>query len=83
MEEKLKSANIQTNESESVLYRRHQDLTLQVQEKDAAIQRLETQLEKQVADRDEKCPFMFIKCALGSSADCFLWSSGLSQSPGG
>lgn len=83
MEEKLKSSNIQTSESESVLYRRHQDLTIQVQEKDAAIQRLETQLEKQVADREQKCPFMFIKCALGSSADCFLWSSGLSQSPGG
>lgn len=82
MEEKLKSANIQTSESESVLYRRHQDLTIQVQEKDAAIQRLETQLEKQVADQ-QKCPSMFIKCALGSSADCFLWSPGLSQSPGG
>lgn len=83
MEEKLKSANIHTSESESVLYRRHQELTIQVEEKDAAIQRLETQLGKQVADREQKCPFMFIKCASGSSADCFLWSSGLSQSPGG
>lgn len=83
MEEKLKSANIQTSESESVLYRKHQDLTIQVQEKDAEIQRLEAQLEKQVTDRDQRCPFMFIKCALGSSAHCFLWSAGLSQSPGG
>lgn len=48
MEEKLKSANIQTSESESSLYRKYQDLTGQVQEKDAAIKRLETQLEKQV-----------------------------------
>lgn len=50
MEEKLKCTNIQTSESESALYRKHQDLTIQVQEKDAAIQRLETQLEKQVLD---------------------------------
>lgn len=50
MEEKLKSANIQTSESESVLYRKHQDLTIQVQEKDTVIQRLEAQLEKQVTD---------------------------------
>uniref|UniRef100_A0A3Q1HCI5 Pleckstrin homology, MyTH4 and FERM domain containing H1 n=1 Tax=Anabas testudineus TaxID=64144 RepID=A0A3Q1HCI5_ANATE len=48
MEEKLKSANIQTSESESSLYRKYQDLTNQVQEKDAVIKRLEVQLEKQV-----------------------------------
>lgn len=48
MEEKLKSANIQTSESESSLYRKYQDLTSQVQEKDAVIKRLEMQLEKQV-----------------------------------
>ncbi len=48
MEEKLKSANIQTSESESLLYRKFQDLTSQVQEKDAVIKRLEMQLEKQV-----------------------------------
>lgn len=82
MEEKLKSANIQTSESESALSRKHQDLTIQVQEKDAVIQRLEAQLEKQVT-AEERCPFMFMKCALGSSANCFLWPSGLSQSPGG
>uniref|UniRef100_H3C5E6 Pleckstrin homology domain containing, family H (with MyTH4 domain) member 1 n=1 Tax=Tetraodon nigroviridis TaxID=99883 RepID=H3C5E6_TETNG len=44
MEEKLKSANIQTSESESPLYRKHQDLTIRVQEKDAVIQRLEAQV---------------------------------------
>lgn len=65
MEEKLKSANIQTSESESVLYRKHQDLTIQVQEKDAVIQRLEAQLEKQVTDGEERCPCMFMKCAFG------------------
>lgn len=65
MEEKLKSANIQTSESDSVLYRKHQDLTIQVQEKDTVIQRLEAQLEKQVTDGEERCPFMFMKCALG------------------
>lgn len=48
MEEKLKSANIQTSESESSLYKKYQDLTNQVQEKDATIKRLEVQLEKQV-----------------------------------
>lgn len=48
MEEKLKSANIQTSESESSLYRKYQDLTNQVQEKDATIKRLEMQLDKQV-----------------------------------
>lgn len=51
MEEKLKSENIQTSESESLLYRKHQDLTVQLQEKEAVIQRLEAQLEKQVTDR--------------------------------
>lgn len=51
MEEKLKSANIQTNESESSLYRKYQELTNQVQEKDAVIKRLEMQLEKQVSDK--------------------------------
>lgn len=68
MEEKLKSANIQTSESESSLCRKYQDLMNQVQEKDAAIKRLETQLEKQVwiesSDKEHKCPFMFIKCRM-------------------
>lgn len=48
MEEKLKSANIQTSESENSLYKKFQDLTNQLQEKDAMINRLEIQLEKQV-----------------------------------
>lgn len=71
MEEKLKSANIQTSESESALFRKHQDLTIQVQEKEAVIQRLEAQLEKQVTGPEEGCPFMSMKCALGSSANSF------------
>lgn len=48
MEEKLKSANMQTGESESPLYKKYQDLTNQLQEKDAVIKRLEIQLEQQV-----------------------------------
>lgn len=48
MEEKLKSANIQTSECESSLFRKYQDLSSRVQEKEALIQRLEMQLEKQV-----------------------------------
>lgn len=83
MEEKLKSANIQTSESESPLYRKHQDLTIRVQEKDAVIQRLEAQLEKQVGGGEETSPFMSMKCALGSTGSRLLRSPGLSQSPGG
>jgi len=68
MEEKLKSANVQTGESESSLCRKYQDLTNQVQEKDAVIKRLEMQLEKQVrteaSDKEEKCPFMCTECML-------------------
>ncbi|XP_048831202.1 pleckstrin homology domain-containing family H member 1 [Brienomyrus brachyistius] len=47
MEEKLKSANVQPSESENALYRRYQEVTNQVQEKDSTIKRLELQLEKQ------------------------------------
>uniref|UniRef100_A0A8C9Z4X6 Pleckstrin homology domain containing, family H (with MyTH4 domain) member 1 n=1 Tax=Sander lucioperca TaxID=283035 RepID=A0A8C9Z4X6_SANLU len=54
MEEKLKSANIQTSESESSLYRKYQDLSNQVQEKDAVIKRLEVQLEKTVRAQEAK-----------------------------
>lgn len=48
MEEKLKSANVQSRGSESLLNRKYQDLSARVQEKDATIKRLEIQLEKQV-----------------------------------
>lgn len=48
MEEKLKSVNMHPSESESSLYRRYQDLTGQIQEKDMVVQKLEAQLEKQV-----------------------------------
>lgn len=62
MEEKLKSANIQTSESESALDRKHQDLSIQVQEKDAVIQRLEAQLEKQVTDPGEMSIYVHKMC---------------------
>uniref|UniRef100_A0A3Q3RF48 Pleckstrin homology domain containing, family H (with MyTH4 domain) member 1 n=1 Tax=Mastacembelus armatus TaxID=205130 RepID=A0A3Q3RF48_9TELE len=63
MEEKLKSANIQTSESESSLYRKYQDLTSQVQEKDAAIKRLEIQLEKQILVRAQEAKIIEEKAA--------------------
>uniref|UniRef100_A0A7N6BL36 Pleckstrin homology, MyTH4 and FERM domain containing H1 n=1 Tax=Anabas testudineus TaxID=64144 RepID=A0A7N6BL36_ANATE len=63
MEEKLKSANIQTSESESSLYRKYQDLTNQVQEKDAVIKRLEVQLEKQILVRAQEAKIIEEKAA--------------------
>uniref|UniRef100_A0A672IW28 Pleckstrin homology domain containing, family H (with MyTH4 domain) member 1 n=1 Tax=Salarias fasciatus TaxID=181472 RepID=A0A672IW28_SALFA len=63
MEEKLKSANIQTSESESSLYRKYQDLTNQVQEKDTVIKRLETQLEKQISVRAQEAKIIEEKAA--------------------
>ncbi|TKS86950.1 Pleckstrin -like proteiny domain-containing family H member 1 [Collichthys lucidus] len=63
MEEKLKSANIQPGESESSLYRKYQDLTSQVQEKDAVIKRLETQLEKQILVRAQEAKVIEEKAA--------------------
>lgn len=63
MEEKLKSANIQTSESESSLYKKYQDLTNQVQEKDAVIKRLEIQLEKQILVRAQEAKIIEEKAA--------------------
>uniref|UniRef100_A0A673CIH7 Pleckstrin homology domain containing, family H (with MyTH4 domain) member 1 n=1 Tax=Sphaeramia orbicularis TaxID=375764 RepID=A0A673CIH7_9TELE len=63
MEEKLKSANIQTSESESSLYRKYQDLTSQIQEKDAVIKRLEMQLEKQILVRAQEAKIIEEKAA--------------------
>ncbi|KAM8833831.1 pleckstrin homology domain-containing family H member 1 [Synchiropus picturatus] len=63
MEEKLKSANVQTSESESSLYRKYQDLSGQVQEKDAAIKRLEVQLEKQILVRAQEAKIIEEKAA--------------------
>uniref|UniRef100_A0A3Q0S8F5 Pleckstrin homology domain containing, family H (with MyTH4 domain) member 1 n=1 Tax=Amphilophus citrinellus TaxID=61819 RepID=A0A3Q0S8F5_AMPCI len=63
MEEKLKSANIKTSESESSLYRKYQDLTNQVQEKDAVIKRLEMQLEKQILVRAQEAKIIEEKAA--------------------
>lgn len=58
MEEKLKSVNMHPSESESSLYRRYQELTRQIQEKDIIVKKLEAQLEKQVrsdTDLRETC----------------------------
>ncbi|KAM9354352.1 pleckstrin homology domain-containing family H member 1 isoform 2-T2 [Pholidichthys leucotaenia] len=63
MEEKLKSANIQTSESEGSLYRKYQDLAGQVQDKDAVIKRLEMQLEKQMLVRAQEAKMIEEKAA--------------------
>uniref|UniRef100_A0A8C6TDV3 Pleckstrin homology domain containing, family H (with MyTH4 domain) member 1 n=1 Tax=Neogobius melanostomus TaxID=47308 RepID=A0A8C6TDV3_9GOBI len=63
MEEKLKSANVQTSESESSLYRTHQELTNQLQEKATEITRLEAQLEKQVVVRAQEAKIIEEKAA--------------------
>ncbi|XP_054652692.1 pleckstrin homology domain-containing family H member 1 isoform X2 [Dunckerocampus dactyliophorus] len=63
MEEKLKSANVQSTESESLLCRKYQDLTGQVQEKDAMIKRLEIQLEKQILARAQEAKIIEEKAA--------------------
>ncbi|XP_037551145.1 pleckstrin homology domain-containing family H member 1 [Nematolebias whitei] len=54
MEEKLKYTNVQISESESSLYKQFQDLSGQVQEKDAVIKRLEMQLEQQISVRAQE-----------------------------
>ncbi|XP_055011875.1 LOW QUALITY PROTEIN: pleckstrin homology domain-containing family H member 1 [Boleophthalmus pectinirostris] len=63
MEEKIKSANIQTSESENSLYRKHQELTTQLQEKDTLIKRLESQLEKQIVVRAQESKIIEEKAA--------------------
>ncbi|XP_072313979.1 pleckstrin homology domain-containing family H member 1 [Eucyclogobius newberryi] len=63
MEEKLKSANVQTSESESSLYRKHRDLTSQLREKEEAIAQLETQLEKQIVVRAQESKIIEEKAA--------------------
>uniref|UniRef100_A0A665X615 Pleckstrin homology domain containing, family H (with MyTH4 domain) member 1 n=1 Tax=Echeneis naucrates TaxID=173247 RepID=A0A665X615_ECHNA len=63
MEEKLKSANIHTSDSETSLYKKYQDLTSQVQEKDATIERLEMQLEKQVGMKAQEAKVIEEKAA--------------------
>ncbi|XP_067895724.1 pleckstrin homology domain-containing family H member 1 isoform X2 [Heterodontus francisci] len=47
MREKLKVANVQSSESENSLFRKYQEVTNTLQEKDDMIQRLEQQLNKQ------------------------------------
>uniref|UniRef100_A0A8B9RDV8 Pleckstrin homology domain containing, family H (with MyTH4 domain) member 1 n=1 Tax=Astyanax mexicanus TaxID=7994 RepID=A0A8B9RDV8_ASTMX len=63
MEEKLKSANVLPSESESSLYRRYQELTSQMQEKDVMINRLEAQLEKQSLVRAQEAKIIEEKAA--------------------
>ncbi|XP_077477828.1 pleckstrin homology domain-containing family H member 1 isoform X2 [Stigmatopora argus] len=63
MEEKLKSANIQSSESENLLYRKYQDLTIRVQEKDATIKSLEIQLKKQILVRAQEAKIIEEKSA--------------------
>nr|XP_057912488.1 pleckstrin homology domain-containing family H member 1 [Doryrhamphus excisus]XP_057912489.1 pleckstrin homology domain-containing family H member 1 [Doryrhamphus excisus]XP_057912490.1 pleckstrin homology domain-containing family H member 1 [Doryrhamphus excisus]XP_057912491.1 pleckstrin homology domain-containing family H member 1 [Doryrhamphus excisus]XP_057912492.1 pleckstrin homology domain-containing family H member 1 [Doryrhamphus excisus] len=63
MEEKLKTANVQSTESESFLYRKYQDLTGRVQEKDATIKRLEIQLENQILARTQEAKMIEEKAA--------------------
>ncbi|XP_064164038.1 pleckstrin homology domain-containing family H member 1 [Anguilla rostrata] len=63
MEAKLKSANLQPSESENSLYRRYQELTNQVQEKDMVIKRLELQLEKQNLVRAQEAKIIEEKAA--------------------
>lgn len=48
MEEKIKLANVKTSESDNTLHRKYQELMGTVQGKEDLINRLETQLAKQV-----------------------------------
>uniref|UniRef100_A0A3P9PE31 Pleckstrin homology domain containing, family H (with MyTH4 domain) member 1 n=1 Tax=Poecilia reticulata TaxID=8081 RepID=A0A3P9PE31_POERE len=63
LEEKLKSANVQTGDSENSLYKKYQDLTNQLQEKDAVIKRLEVQLEQQMLVRAQEAKIIEEKAA--------------------
>uniref|UniRef100_A0A3Q2Q4X7 Pleckstrin homology domain containing, family H (with MyTH4 domain) member 1 n=1 Tax=Fundulus heteroclitus TaxID=8078 RepID=A0A3Q2Q4X7_FUNHE len=63
MEEKMKSANVQTGEPENLLYKKYQDLTSQLQEKDAVIKRLEIQLEQQMLVRAQEAKIIEEKAA--------------------
>uniref|UniRef100_A0A8C8R9A0 Pleckstrin homology, MyTH4 and FERM domain containing H1 n=1 Tax=Pelusios castaneus TaxID=367368 RepID=A0A8C8R9A0_9SAUR len=63
MEEKVKLANMKTSESESILYRKYQELLGTVQGKDDLISRLETQLEKQKQLRAEEAKIVQDKAA--------------------
>nr|XP_023422058.1 pleckstrin homology domain-containing family H member 2 [Cavia porcellus] len=63
MEEKLKTANIQTSESETRLYKKCQDLESLIQEKDDIIQNLELQLEEQKQIRIQEAKIIEEKAA--------------------
>ncbi|XP_053366597.1 pleckstrin homology domain-containing family H member 1 [Clarias gariepinus] len=63
MEEKLKSVNMHPSESESSLYRRYQELTGQIQEKEMVVKKLEAQLEKQNLVRAQEARIIEEKAA--------------------
>lgn len=63
MEEKLKAANVQTNESEIRLYKKCQDLECVMQEKDDIIQSLELRLEEQKQVRMQEAKIIEEKAA--------------------
>ncbi|XP_072425397.1 pleckstrin homology domain-containing family H member 1 isoform X2 [Chiloscyllium punctatum] len=63
MQEKLKAANIQTSESENSLFKKYQELTNTLQEKDDVIQRLEQQLDKQNQMRAQEAKVIEEKAA--------------------
>ncbi|GCB78211.1 hypothetical protein scyTo_0020078 [Scyliorhinus torazame] len=63
MREKLKVANVQTCESENSLFKRYQEVTNTLQEKDDVIQRLEQQLDKQNQLRTQEAKVIEEKAA--------------------
>ncbi|TSN67090.1 Pleckstrin homology domain-containing family H member 1 [Bagarius yarrelli] len=63
MEEKLKTVNMHPSESENSLYRRYQELTCQIQEKDMIVKKLEAQLEKQNLARAQEAKIIEEKAA--------------------
>lgn len=60
MEEKIKLANVKTGESDSTLHRKYQELMGTVQGKQDLINRLETQLAKQVKISSTGRPVAFM-----------------------
>ena len=85
MEEKLKTSNVKTSESENSLYRKYQELANQVHEKDVVIKRLETQLDKQVGSWQIRVQMSVsvreMQCC--DPAGLSVFSAGLSPGSGG
>ncbi|XP_029454707.1 pleckstrin homology domain-containing family H member 1 [Rhinatrema bivittatum] len=63
MEEKLKLADVKTSESENALYKKYQELTCLIQEKEEVIRKLEAQLEKQMQLRAQEAKVIEEKAA--------------------